>query len=111
MAFVLLDLDKGETLFPLAKIPGELERRNVLGHRRRGGKLAVQTLIRWATSGRSGQQLEVIRIGGSLHTSVEAVFRFFRACTNPNSSNSSLSSAQVVRQHAAAETALDAFGF
>ena len=45
--------------------------------RRRGGKRPhISTLIRWSERGVRGIRLEVIRVGGTLCTSLEALQRF-----------------------------------
>lgn len=49
--------------------------------RRRGKHPAVQTLYRWAIEGLRGIQLETIRVGGTLCTSLEACQRFCNALT------------------------------
>jgi len=43
---------------------------------RKGRPLHVATVYRWATRGIRGVRLEVIRLGGSLYSSREAVQRF-----------------------------------
>ncbi len=50
--------------------------------KRRGGKRPhVSTLYRWATVGVNGVKLEVIRVGSTLCTSLEALQRFCDRCT------------------------------
>jgi hypothetical protein len=58
-----------ETVIPLADVPNHVPPR-------RGKKLHVATVFRWK-DGLRGVRLETIRIGGCLHTSVEALQRFF----------------------------------
>lgn len=109
--FNLLDPKLQEPLFPLGEIPKELRERKLVCQRRGGGTLAVQTLIRWAKIGRNGHKLEVIRVGGTLHTSVEALFRFFSLCTNPDAGAPPLPPTRAADAHAAAERALEQDGF
>lgn len=59
---------------------GEAARR--LPCRRKGKATNVATLYRWASAGLHGERLEVIRVGGSLCTSVEGLQRFFNRLTN-----------------------------
>ena len=50
--------------------------------KRRGGKRPhVSTLYRWATAGVRGIRLEVIRVGSTQCTSLEALQRFCERCT------------------------------
>jgi len=50
--------------------------------RRRGGKpIHVSCLYRWATRGCRGVKLEVLQIGGTTCTSLDALQRFFEALT------------------------------
>ena len=50
--------------------------------KRRGGKRPhVSTLYRWATVGVHGVKLEVIRVGSTWCTSLEALQRFCDRCT------------------------------
>lgn len=49
--------------------------------RRRGKPTHVGTIYRWADPGLRGIRLEVLRIGGTLCTSVEALQRFFDRLT------------------------------
>ncbi|MFO0954422.1 MAG: DUF1580 domain-containing protein [Isosphaeraceae bacterium] len=58
-----------ETVFPLSEVPNHVPPR-------RGKKLHVATVFRWK-GGLRGVKLETIRIGGTLHTSAEALQRFF----------------------------------
>jgi hypothetical protein len=52
-----------------------------LPRRRRGRKVHVSTLYRWATVGCRGVRLETIQIGGTCCTSTEALQRFFEELT------------------------------
>ncbi len=45
--------------------------------RRRGKKLHVSTLFRWASRGCRGVKLETTRVGGTLCSSKDALQRFF----------------------------------
>ena len=53
----------------------------LLPKRRAGKRPHVSTLYRWCSHGFQGVQLEVIRIGGTLCTSEEALQRFFERIT------------------------------
>jgi hypothetical protein len=48
-------------------------------HRRRGRKLHLATLYRWWKDGLRGVHLEVVCLGGTPVTTVEALHRFFKA--------------------------------
>ncbi len=54
-----------------------------LPKRRAGKRPHVSTLYRWAQSGIDGVKLEVIRVGGTLCTSLESLQRFCERCTDP----------------------------
>jgi len=63
-----------EQLLPLRKVPDYLAQR--------GAKRPhVSACHRWALAGLQGIRLETVRIGGVLHTSVEAIDRWTRALT------------------------------
>lgn len=53
-----------------------------LPRRRQGKKPHASTLYRWAMNGVQGVRLEVIRVGGTLCTSLEALQRFCERCTD-----------------------------
>src|SRR6185295_13684213 len=50
---------------------------------RRGGRLDISTLRRWASRGIRGAILETVRLGGSVYTTEEAVERFVCALSTP----------------------------
>jgi len=50
----------------------------LLPRRRRGRKVHVATLYRWATHGLHGVRLETVQCGGTRVTTIEALQRFFR---------------------------------
>ena len=52
-----------------------------LPRRRRGKRPHLATLYRWSTNGVRGVKLEVIRVGSTLCTSLEALQRFCDRCT------------------------------
>ena len=58
-----------ETIIPLTEAPEYLPRR-------RGKKIHISTLFRWAQKGTGGKQLETIKVGGTRCTSLEALQRF-----------------------------------
>ena len=64
----MIDMER-ETLVTLTQATGLLPRR------RRGRGAHVSTLYRWATVGLRGVRLEVLRVGGTLCTSREAIQR------------------------------------
>ena len=48
-----------------------------LPRRRKGSRPHISTLYRWAQRGLCGVKLEVVQVGGTCCTSVEALQRFF----------------------------------
>lgn len=52
-----------------------------LPHSTRAKKVSVSTVFRWVNPGIRGQRLEVLRIGGTLHTSEERLRAFFERLT------------------------------
>ena len=48
----------------------------LLPARRRGRPIHISTIHRWMSTGIRGVRLESLRIGGALHTSIEALQRF-----------------------------------
>lgn len=60
-----------EKVIPLSAVPNELPRR------RRGRKVHISTLHRWATVGCKGVVLETLSVGACRCTSKEALQRFF----------------------------------
>ncbi len=62
-----------EQPIPLTDVPSL----KFIPRRRRGKKLHKSTPFRWANPGVHGERLEVIRVGNTLCTSVEALQRFF----------------------------------
>ena len=55
---------------------------------RSGKRISIATLYRWALGGTGGVTLEVIKIGGTACTSVEALQRFFDELTRRRSGGS-----------------------
>lgn len=99
-----------ETVFPLAEAPEYLPRR------RRGRKVHISTLHRWATSGCRGVVLEVISVGATKCTSREALQRFFERLTTRSGGVASAapaplrSAAKRRRDSERAETLLKSMG-
>ena len=56
-----------------------------LPRRRKGKKPHASTIYRWATNGVQGTRLEVIRVGGTLCTSLEELQRFCERLTGADS--------------------------
>jgi len=63
-----------ENPIPLTQVPKVIR---WLPRRRRGRKLNIATVFRWAQRGLRGVRLETISIGGTKCTSEEALKRFF----------------------------------
>jgi hypothetical protein len=57
------------------------EAARALPSRQLGKRIHPSTLYRWAVRGIRGQRLEVVRIGGTLYTSREALHRFTERLT------------------------------
>lgn len=64
-------------LIPLSQVP----RLNFLPCRRNGRKLHPSTVFRWAQRGLRGVKLQVVRVGGTLCTTEDALCRFFEQLT------------------------------
>jgi hypothetical protein len=62
-----------ESVFPLSEVPSKLPRM------RSGKKIHIATIHRWVGRGLRGIKLEVVRIGATRCTSMEALQRFFNA--------------------------------
>ncbi|MEM8495401.1 MAG: DUF1580 domain-containing protein [Planctomycetota bacterium] len=60
---------RGERLLAIQEVPDELPRR-------RGKKLHISTVYRWAHKGCRGKVLETALLGGVRYTSLEALARF-----------------------------------
>lgn len=68
-----------EKVFPLGEVPDHVPKR------RGGKKLNASTAFRWHSNGLRGIKLEVVRVGGTMCTSDEALQRFFDRLTAADS--------------------------
>jgi hypothetical protein len=92
-----MTIDLTEPLIPLTQV----SRLPFIPRRRKGKKLNVATVFRWASTGIRGVKLEVVRVGGTLCTSRAALLEFFRALTQANSdAAASVTRTPKQRQHA-----------
>ena len=66
---------RNEEVIPLGEVPALLPKR-------RGKKVHISTIYRWAKSGVYGHRLETIKVGGATCTSTEALQRFFNAISD-----------------------------
>ncbi len=67
-----------EPLISLADVPGHLPKR-------RGGKRpSISCIYRWAQRGVRGVRLEILQVGGTKCTSLEALQRFFERLSAPS---------------------------
>jgi hypothetical protein len=64
---------KSEKLLPLSQVT----KQPFIPQRRGSGRLHPSTVWRWALHGLNGVKLEIVRVGGTACTSVEALQRFF----------------------------------
>lgn len=101
----MIDISR-ESCFRLAEAPRHLPSRN-------GKRVSTSTVFRWAQRGVQGCRLEVIRIGGALHTSTEALQRFANVLTNKKYGSDNPSTDDTKGRHrcAEAETKLEQMGF
>ena len=99
----MIDLSS-ETVMTLGQATKHLPRR------RQGKKPHTSTIYRWAMNGVQGVRLEVIRVGGTLCTSLEALQRFCERCTDPSSRQPSSTSKSREREIKEAQRELDAAG-
>jgi hypothetical protein len=104
---------KKETLLTLTEAAARLPRR------RGGKKVSPATLYRWASPGCRGQRLEVLQVGGTKCTSLEALQRFFDRLTwtrdEPDLGRAGGDRPAPIRRHRrddkAVEAELDRLGF
>lgn len=82
----------------------------LLPTRRRGSRLHISTLYRWAIRGCRGHRLETIVLGGQRVTSLEALQRFFDKLTAVRSPLFADATMNGSPRQAAASAALDAEG-
>lgn len=96
-----------ETPLYLADVPAYLPK-----HPRSGKRVALQAIYRWARRGVGGVKLEVVVIGGTMATTVEALNRFVAECTAAKlgTAPAPRTSKQRERAIAAAERELEAAG-
>lgn len=73
-------------------------------------RLHVSTLHRWANRGIRGVRLEVVRLGGRVYTSAEALQRFAQQLSQPARGTCAKHSPDREQRLAAAESALDQAG-
>jgi hypothetical protein len=73
----VIDLEH-EKLISLHEVP------KLLPQRTNGKRLHISAVYRWAQRGVHGLKLEVIRIGGTTYTSVEALQRFSLPVARPD---------------------------
>ena len=99
----MIDL-QAETVLTLADAARYVPRR------RRGRKVHVSTLYRWAQRGIRGIKLETLRLGGGLVTSVEALQRFAERLTSVDGAPVTRSEPQRRRDTAWAEAELEKLG-
>lgn len=92
-----------EEIFPLNDAPKHLPPR-------RGKVIHVSTIHRWVQRGLKGIRLEVVQVGGSRHTSLPALQRFFDRLGDPNTRPAVGNSASRDRAFAAAENELTQAG-
>lgn len=95
-----------EKPIPLGQVP-DLD---FVPRRRRGRKLNVSTVHRWAQRGLRGVRLETLCFGGTKCTTVAAMQRFFEALSEPAGPAVVRTSAQRERAADRAEAELSAAG-
>ena len=78
-----------------------------LPRRRAGRKPAVQTLYRWGSTGCRGIRLEVIQVGGTLCTSLEALQRFCDALSGAKAARGGSNSGESGRCEGHSQSAED----
>lgn len=95
---------KDETLITLTEATKYVPRR------RRGRKVSVSTIYRWASrAGHRGVRLETLRVAGSLCTSAEALQRFFDRLTSADFA-SEADPGPEKRNHSSVERELTEYG-
>lgn len=94
-----------ETCFRLTEAPKYLPCRN-------GRNISTSTIFRWAQRGVNGCRLEVIRIGGAMFTSSEALQRFSERLTQRHMNEDDLhKSPPQNHTSTSVEAELDQLGF
>jgi len=97
-----------EALVPLKDVP----KLPMIGPRRKGGRLDVRTVFRWAKTGSGGVVLWTQMQGGQRYTTREALRRFFDAVTRAKSRGGKVETSPLFRASGAeVETKLDRLGF
>jgi Protein of unknown function (DUF1580) len=97
---------KIEHPIPLGQVP----KLPCIPRRRGGGKLHSSTVWRWALRGVRGVKLEVIRVGGTLCTSMEALQRFFDRLAGDPAKVGATTSSRSTSDQAEIERRLDTLG-
>lgn len=88
-----------ESLVPLSKAAGWVPPT-------RGRRVHPSTLWRWAERGVRGVNLEVVRVGGTVMTSQDALTRFFRALTDGTQAEAPRRGQALERKHERAKARL-----
>jgi hypothetical protein len=97
----MIDLES-ENVFTLTEAVKHLPRRNS------GRRQHPSTVVRWAKKGLRGVQLETIRVGGTLCTSLEALQRFCNALSGGQTHQPTTQQASTAAKRA--DEALTALG-
>jgi hypothetical protein len=87
------------------------EAAKLLPRRRRGKRPHPSTLHRWATNGLRGEKLEVLRVGGTICTSEQALCRFFERLTKGDRTlGATIQTAEITVARSDADQELDELG-
>ena len=82
----------------------------ILPRQPNGKALHISTLYRWCSRGLRGVQLESLRLGGRVVTSIEALQRFAERCSTAESTAGSSTTQRRKREIERAEAALNKAG-
>lgn len=101
-----LDLNSGDSLIPLSQVP----KLPWIPRRRKGRKLHVSTVFRWAQRGVKGVNLRCLQFGGTKVTTEAALRDFFNRLTERQNDLASIRSSVDQPQAEQVEAALDDAG-
>jgi hypothetical protein len=101
---VLADIDAGDEPIPLTELPGHPSI-----PKKRGQRVHVSAVFRWASRGLRGHRLETARCG-TICTTASAVARFYRRLSGITVSDGARTPARRQREVARAERELEAAG-
>ena len=98
---------RSEKLIPLRDVPSL----PWIPPRRKGSRLAVETVHRWATNGIRGVKLETVCAGDTRCTTEAGLLRFFERLNQPRATTATQTPSQRRKALAHAKAGCEALGF